>query len=342
MAGLLALAGSVIVVLASYDAIQTTLSASRSGPITNRLIRLVWQPFLLIHRKFCTHGMLSAVGPWVTLMLVFVWVGLAWLGWWLLFCSEGQAVTHADTGIEASLVERAYFLGYTITTLGYGDFVPGSPKWQILAVLAAGNGLVLFTLAVTYIVAVVSAVVDKRQLAILISALGETPEQMLSNMDEGEAFEELADQVDALKGQIIAISEQHLAYPILHYYHASEPERALPMALARLYQTLTIICFACPTLTESVRRKLRRNLYAIESFLTNLNGDFVRPASLCPEIPDGAVPSLAQFDRSQAEIVTYLLGLERQRLWLAYVEKDGWEWEELWVGTQAPRQPTPG
>lgn len=331
MSTFIALSGFVLVGLVIHDAVQTTLSASRSGPITRFLGRFAWFTALRLYRRFSRHGLLQAVGPWVTVGLLSVWMGLVWLGWWLVFNSHEVAVFHPSTGTYANPVERLYFVGYTITTLGYGDFVAGTGKWQILAVLAAANGFFLLTLAVTYILSVMSAVVQKRQLAISIHALGDTPKDIVSQLGEEGDFSELASQVDDLKSTIISVGQQHLAYPVLHYYHQGHAERALPVALFRLYQVLAIVCHGSTSLAPSVRFKLQATLFALDSFLSVLSHDFVRPARRKPEIDAAWLPATAALDKSPEALRQYLEGLESQRVWLAYVHKDGWDWKAMWT-----------
>lgn len=325
-----ALSGFLLVGLVIYDAVQTTLSASKSGPITRLLGRFAWFTVLWLYRRFTRHGLLQAVGPWVTVSLMMTWVGLVWLGWWLVFNSHEAAVFHPDTGTFANAMERLYFTGYTITTLGYGDFVAGTGKWQVLAVMAAANGFFLLTLAVTYILAVMSAVVQKRQLAIAIHALGDTPAEMVGRLGREGDFTELASQVDDLKTTIISVGQQHLAYPILHYYHQGHAERALPVALFKLYQALAIVCHGSTSLSPSVRFKLQATLYALDGFLAVLSPDFVRPAQRAPQIKVAWLPSNTALNRPSEDIHQYLEQLESQRIWLAYIHKDGWNWEAMW------------
>ncbi|QOR38506.1 two pore domain potassium channel family protein [Billgrantia diversa] len=330
MSTFIALSGFLLVGVVIYDAVQTTLSASRSGPMTRFLGRFAWFTALWLYRRFSRHGLLQAVGPWVTVALLTVWVSLVWLGWWLVFSSHEGAVFHPSSGTFANPLERLYFVGYTITTLGYGDFVAGAGKWQVLAVLAAANGFFVLTLSVTYILAVMSAVVQKRQLAISIHALGDTPSAIVRRLEAEGGFVELAEQVDDLKATIISVGQQHLAYPILHYYHQGEPSRALPVALFRLYQALAIVCHGSTSLSPSVRFKLQATLYSLESFRSVLSHDFVRPARDVPKIEAAWLPSTARLDKPREEIRDYLEGLESQRVWQAYLENDGWEWQMSW------------
>ncbi|NIC06643.1 potassium channel family protein [Billgrantia bachuensis] len=330
MSTFIALSGFVLVGLVIHDAVQTTLSASRSGPITRLLGRFAWFTALWLYRRFSRHGLLQAVGPWVTVGLLSVWMGLVWLGWWLVFNSHETAVFHPGSGTYANPLERLYFVGYTITTLGYGDFVAGTGRWQVFAVLAAANGFFLLTLAVTYILSVMSAVVQKRQLALSIHALGSTPAAIVQCLEGEGDFSELAEQADSLKSTIISVGQQHLAYPILHYYHQGYAEQALPVALFRFYQALAIICHGSTSLSSSVRFKLQATLFSLENFLMVLSHDFVRPARDVPGIDASWLPSTTGLDKPREEIRDYLEGLESQRVWHAYLEKDGWEWRTSW------------
>ncbi|WP_238528499.1 potassium channel family protein, partial [Halomonas sp. HAL1] len=164
--------------------------------------------------------------------LLLTWFLVAWLGWFLLFCSSPQAVVLSSSNATASLVERAYYTGYTLTTLGYGDFVAGNDNWRLPAVLAAANGFFLFTLSITYILNIITNVIQKRQTSLTISALGENPQQILASTSGDGKFATLVSQLQPLQQSISTLGQQHLAYPILHYYHSETSSKALSLAIA--------------------------------------------------------------------------------------------------------------
>ncbi|WP_043530298.1 potassium channel family protein [Litchfieldella xinjiangensis] len=326
---ILSLLGALLVMFTCYDAIQTTLAASKSGPMTTRLVEGIWHILLRLHRRNHLPGMLQASGPWVTMGLIISWVALIWLGWWLVFCGGTYAVVSSSTGDSASWVERAYFVGYTITTLGYGDQVPGEALWQLLSVMAAANGLLLFTLAVTYVLSIVSGVTQKRQLAVSIHTMGLSPQAMLERTRGDGDYAELAERADQLSGTIVNVGQQHLAFPIIHYYHDTVVDRSLPLALARLHQALSVTYLCCPELPGSVRLKLDMTLYAMESYI-NVLSRFVSPSEERPEVPPGALAPMPECDRDEAGLHACLNELDAQRYLKAYVEKDGWRWAEVW------------
>lgn len=329
---LIGMIGTLLILLVAYDAIRTTLSVSSpGGPLTNRLVSGIWFMLLGIHRRRKSHAMLSSAGPWMTMALLITWFLVAWLGWFLLFCSSPQAVVLSSSKATASLVERAYYTGYTITTLGFGDYVPGNDSWRLQPVLAAANGFFLFTLSITYIFNIITNVIKKRQTSLTISALGENPQQILASTNGGGRFETLISQLQPLQQSISTLGQQHLAYPILHYYHGEPSSKALSLAIVRLYQAIALACFSSTKLDTTSREQLLITRKAIEQFLDTLDSTFIRPSQHIPDIPalDGYA-ELPGIEKSNTEIQDYLASLPYQKILAAYVHKDGWQWQDVW------------
>ncbi len=198
-----------------------------------------------------------------------VWLLLALVGWWLLFCSTEDAVVNATTKAPANDVERLYYAGYTLTTLGYGDFVPGSDTWRLAPPLAAANGFFLFTLTITYMLL-----------------------QILRATHDNGKYTSLVQQLQPLQQAISRLGQQHLAYPILHYYHDPNRQKSLPVALAKLYQALVIAQIACPDIDHATRQQLKTGIVTLENFLATLDSAFIDPTPTLPELP-----SLAEYQR---------------------------------------------
>lgn len=322
--------GILLIALANYDAIKTTLSASHSGPMTNRSISSVWAVLLAIHQRHRCHRLLSAAGPWLTVGLITIWLLLALVGWWLLFCSAEDAVVNATTKASANGIERLYYAGYTLTTLGYGDFVPGSDGWRMAPPLAAANGFFLFTLTITYMLSIIANVTEKRHVALTIHALGESPLDILSATHDNGTYTSLGQQLQPLQQAISRLGQQHLAYPILHYYHDPRSQKSLPVALARLYQALSIAQIACPTIGHATRQQLNMGIVTLENFLATLDSAFIDAVPTPPELPSleayHRLPGIA----TSPHAIRQQLAERQQRLLAAYVQKDGWAWQTVW------------
>lgn len=242
MTALLIAFGAVLVLVAVVDAVQTTLTASSGGgPVTAPLGRLTWR---LLRRLSGGHSStLLGYGGMITLLAtVAVWVTLLWAGWTLIFLASPGAIVDSSTGAPASVAATTYYAGFVVFTLGVGDFVATSGTWQVLTALASFLGLFLITLAITYLVSVVSAAVTRRRFAEAVSILGTTgPQIVTSHWVDGQVSSQFASRVQTLSTQLLKITQQHLAYPVLHYFHSTDPAASAPRAVAALDDALVLL-----------------------------------------------------------------------------------------------------
>lgn len=94
----------------------------------------------------------------------------------------------AQTRAPADLGTRLYYAGFTVFTLGIGDYVPGNDFWRVTTAIGTLHGLVLVTLGITYLLNVVGAVVARRQTATRIAALGYTAAEIVDQGWTGSEF----------------------------------------------------------------------------------------------------------------------------------------------------------
>lgn len=189
----MAVVGVILLLVAFVDALSTTIVPTTIDALFSvRMARWLWTR---LKRRVRSHRALQLAGLAVVGSFLVVWLLLTWAGWSLVFIGTPTAVEQASTGQPASRWQVVYFVGTTLFTLGPGDFVPSSAGWGLLVPFAAVNGLLLLTLAVTFQVPVVSAVADKRAIAVQISVLGTTSPAILANARSGR-FAELGVALD--------------------------------------------------------------------------------------------------------------------------------------------------
>ncbi len=340
---LLGLLGIALILFVACDVLWTTLRLEGAGPLTSWMTTFLWRLSLRVTRS---HRMLAAAGFAIVLFTIPLWIGLVWTGWTLVLNMDANAVVNAATGQPAGWWERLYLVSANAVTFGTTEYQPQGPAWHLLAILSAANGFFMVTLVITYLLPLVQAVQQRRELAVYISALGETPEEILLRAWDGSGFGRLPDHLVALTSQVMAVGQAHLNYPVLHCFHSRERDSALAPTVAVLDESLT--------LTDGLDPRLRPDpttLYPLQAAIQRLLSTLAE-AHLKPERVAPPAPSLVGL--RQAGILTLddeeFLGkvdprTQRRRLLLGLVEQEGWRWEDVVKapvpGRDSPTERTP-
>ncbi|MDX1542024.1 MAG: potassium channel family protein [Geminicoccaceae bacterium] len=330
MGSLFAAGGVVLIALTMIDVFWTTITARGAGSITARLTQSLHRGLRRLAELAHLERLLAVGGPLILCLTFTVWVSLLWAGWWLLVQSDPQAVVSSATGLPGGPIDRLYFVGFTLSTLGIGDFKPGSGLWRVLTALMALNGLVVITLAITYILSVLSAVIAARQTAGQISALGRSPEEILIRGFDGQSFGPLETWLGTLMPSVLALAQNQLAFPIMHTFRSMTADAASPARAALLAEAVLLLragvapeARPSPGLTAPVDDALDQLL---RTMLPNLQ--------VHPETPPA--PDLRTLARDGVSVVNQedwraTLAAERQRRQQlhALVRLDGWTWSEI-------------
>lgn len=329
--------GALCVAVVNLDVLWTVVAAGAGGgPLTSRLGNFLWfvAPRATSPRR---HRVLQVAGPAITVTIIAVWIGLLILGWFLIFSATPGAVVSSTTGEPADVWSRLYFTGFTVFTLGTGDYVPGESFWQLATVAATGTGLTLVTLAITYMLSVITSVTQRRQLGSQISAIGVSPLDVLGRAWDGSSLDSLSDVLQPLPSDLADLAQRHLAFPVLHYFHSPERDTAIAPSVVTLDEVLTLLEHAVAPghrLPELTTAQVRDSLTELLRRATDL--DAGRPTSP-PEL-ETPWPSL---DRVRALGVPVV----DEREWYAALEAlasrrrklgqllaiDGWDWDAVWT-----------
>lgn len=320
--------GALLVAVAVADAVVTTLSAGNGGgPLTSRLARLTWTALRAAARGQGQSRFLSYAGTVVLLVTVLTWVVLLWVGWTLIFASSGTAVVDSTTSAPASVAARIYYAGFVVFTLGVGDFVPGSGAWQIATAAASFLGLFLVTLSITYLVSVVSGAVSRRQLARSVHLSGETGTAIVLTHWTGDQVSSQFDSLaQTLTTQVLQTTQQHLAYPVLHHFHAADPASSAPRAIAALDDALLLLSAGLDERARPSGDTLARLRRAIEHYTATVHSGGHQPQN--PPRPDlsplrqAGVPVVDDASFAAA----YDAHAERRQHLDALVRADAWTW----------------
>ena len=331
--GLLIALGLALLAFTVVDLLWTTLwSGGGAGPLTGRVAGTLWG--LVRHVAPSTdrgHRLRSAAGPVILMAVAALWVLLLYAGWALIFASTEAGIVTAGTKDPASLADRLYFAGYNLFTLGNGDLQPATWPWQLATVAAAANGLLLITLAVTYLVPVVSAATTKRAVSGQITSLGADAGTFVTTMWGQQGFSAVATHLASITSTLGTIADQHLAYPILHYFHGRPATRSSALAVAVLDEALTILRFGVAEQARPEPAVLAPARETVASYLDTLAAGFIPEAGAAPPPPPleplrrAGIPTVD--DAAFAQAVHGLA--QRRRLLLGLLEAEGWSWKDV-------------
>ncbi|SFK85293.1 potassium channel family protein [Streptomyces pini] len=323
-------AGCALVILALADAVVTALSmVTVTGPVSGRVARAVWRTSLALNAR---TGRGSAFLKWsgtCTLLATFTtWAVLLWTGWWLVFSADVASVVASRTAVPADGWDRVYFTGYTVFTLGIGDYVPDTAWAQVATAVASLSGLFLVMLSLTYLVQVVQAVVHKRVLAQQIHSLGRDAFGIIAAGWTGSGFSSMFNQqLVSLTEPLLRLGEQHLAYPVVHYFHSPRRSKAPARALAALDDALLLLRAGVAPGSRPDPAATEPLWSALDQVLDTLHGQFFtraeqeRPAPALSVLREAGVPVVDE--EEYAARVREHTG--RRRALQGFLRSDGWD-----------------
>lgn len=323
-------AGCGLLALALVDATTTVIGVGAGrGPVTRHVSRSMWWIARRVHDRRPAHHALSFVGPVILIAIIATWGIMATAGWALIFGSEG-ALESVSGDDPVPGIGRIYYASTVMLGRGSAIYRPVGNLYQTLEQICGGMGIALFTLGLAYIIPVVNAVVQKRRVASYVSALGHSPRQILERAWYDEHFGALRLHLIALTPMVNELAEQHLAYPILFYFHSRERHTAIAPSLAVLDETLTMLeCCAPPARLEPTSTVPVRA--AVSEFLDTLYKAFVTaspdplPRPDLSTFRDAGIPLIEDVEVDST--YDHLEG--RRRLLNAMLEHDGWHWREI-------------
>lgn len=319
--------GIILFLLFILDIIWTLLWVEGgAGPVTSSLIKLTWK---IMQKLFKNHSkLLSLAGPLTVTLTLLAWIILLWGGWTFIFAG-GEPSISASTGNEEITWDKLiYFTGFTVFTLGIGDFVPVNGFWRFLTTLATASGMLAITMSATYLISVLSAVNLKRSFADSVTGLGSSGVSIVKEAWNGRDYRDADLFLNTCSSQLSTITSQHKAYPVLNYYHCSEKEKSLTMAVAILDEALTVYRFGLPKEYQPNNTTLKNARSTVQSYLEIQNTSYIKKVDKAPPVPDLTVlrnndlPAVSDQEFNEA-----VLKLEdRRKMLMGIVREDTWTW----------------
>jgi hypothetical protein len=322
------IAGILLTIWGLTEGLWTTIWVDgNSAPFTSRYTTFIWKIFRLLIRSG-NDRKLSLAGPFILITTVLIWIGIIWIGWTLIFLSHPQSLGSQNLSEPVDFTDVLWYVAYNMFTVGNGDFKPQGDTWQVVSSFISLTGMTMVTLSITYVLQVISAVTAKRSIAGQITSIGKTAEEFVAKQWTGDGFGAIELQLDSLSQQLATNNEQHLAFPILHYYHAARIEKSQDIAIAILDDALTLIELGVEEKYQPAETILSSARQSVSSFLTTLQSAFIEAAGETPPTPDLSIlkkKGIPVISDKEFQKKIEKEG-ERRRLILGLLNNGAWKW----------------
>jgi len=174
--------------------------------------------------------------------VILLWHLLLSLGWYLIFAVHSDSVISNSTGATTDLMQKFYFVGTTLSSVGYGDYVPSTFPWTLLSNLAALTATLIITTALSYFLPVLAAGIERKQTAEGIFGVGHCVEEFIEVAWVGRSRGTLDSYLlNSVLSRIDQLSHRHLAYPILHFFHSPSLDKSTSRAILLLSDSIFLI-----------------------------------------------------------------------------------------------------
>ncbi|WP_232317157.1 potassium channel family protein [Anabaena sp. CA = ATCC 33047] len=172
-----------------------------------------------------------------------IWLSLLLCGFALIYWTElGSGIQSSSGKTPTDFITAIYYSGYSLTTLGTGDLVPKTNSQRLLMILEAAIGFSIFTLSITYLLSVYSALIRRKTFALSLHY------RTAGTADATEILIRLAVSPDTVQADVnqmasnlINLLESQHSYSAIIYFRSLQPYYALPRILFVLLDTATLI-----------------------------------------------------------------------------------------------------
>lgn len=228
----------ILILLATFlDFFHTTLSGNGFGIISaavnDGLSTLILKDKSKLSFKY--SGLIHILCTTAT------WLFLLLLGIYLIFISGDMMVIHATSKMPATYVERFYYMCYVVSTLGVGDYIPGNDLNRFFTGIFSFSGFILLSTALTYLLSVVTAVLQKKQLALFLSSMGANISELYEFFTTEDNLELLSEKSTEIKKLIIQAASNYVFFPVIQYFLTEKKRTSVELQLARLNEILLVL-----------------------------------------------------------------------------------------------------
>lgn len=248
-------AGVILILLALIDIYLTVLHPRiDSSLLSVPIARVTWQLFRYIARAILPkkrHQLISYGGSTIVVVVVATWILLLILGFALIsWTGLGTAIQASQDQTPTDFITALYYSSFSLTTLGTGDLVPQTSTHRLLVVTEAALGFSTFTLTITYILSVYSALIRRNTFALSLHHRTNNtadPAELLARLAADNNLNNIQQDISNIARDLIYLLESQNTYSVLLYFRFRQTYYALPRIIYLSMDLVTLIKSALDT-----------------------------------------------------------------------------------------------
>lgn len=178
--------------------------------------------------------------PLIVMALLATWILMLITGYGLMFDAVRDSLRPSPDSLGTSL----YFAAVSLLTIGYGDYVATDGLARVVAIAAAGTGLGVVALTITYLFSLYTNLERREILVATLDARAGAPPsgvRLLERCAELGLRGDLERIFQRWEEWSAEMLESHVAYPILMFFRSSHDNESWVSALGAILDSATLV-----------------------------------------------------------------------------------------------------
>lgn len=230
----LQLVGIGLVLMSLIDIFLTVLHPrARSNLFSIPVAKIIWSLFRWVARRLPKQRdrILSYGGATILVTLVWIWIALLLVGFALIIWPGlGTAIQASQGETPTDFATALYYAGFSLSTLGTGDLVPQTAYHRGLMALQSFLGFSIFTLVLSYVLAVYNALNSRNTFALSLhhrTANTSDSAELLGRLAAINDLSTFHQNIANIAQNLTSLSELNNSYPLLLYFRYRQTYYAL-------------------------------------------------------------------------------------------------------------------